>query len=242
MLGRLVPLTADPHRLNHCQLMHDDEFVGLGRREKHGYNDWLDSKTWSHWRTADRCRTSLRVASLGACGHLRWCSRSPSYFASRWPSQARQPSPSCWAMGALDAAMSKVGSASISLTYVTGALVKLGQGAGNRVMSWRRSVVAAGSNVASLLSGSTATAALQHTRMVPVPRMDRKVEPDPKLNSFEHRFRRGAKPMARWSSCSPISGELERVAQDYAAARIGLPSDRTGPSRARRLRPSRRRL
>ncbi len=35
------------------------------------------------------------------------------------------------AMGALNAAMSKVGSASVSLTYVTGALVKFGQGTGN---------------------------------------------------------------------------------------------------------------
>ncbi len=93
-------------------------------------------------------------------------------------------------MGALDAAMSKVGSASISLTYVTGTLVKLGQGAGNWVTSRRRSVVAAGSNVASLLSGSTATATLQHTRMVPIPRTDLKVESDSKLESFEHRFRR----------------------------------------------------
>jgi len=56
------------------------------------------------------------------------------------------------AMGSLNAAISKVGTASVSLTFVTGALVKFGQGLGNWVTgrradtSWRhRQLVGLGS-------------------------------------------------------------------------------------------------
>ena len=67
------------------------------------------------------------------------------------------------AMGALNATMSKVGNASVSLTYVTGALVKFGQGAGNWVTGRRvdLSWLLQAPMWASLLAGSTAAAALQ---------------------------------------------------------------------------------
>lgn len=66
-------------------------------------------------------------------------------------------------MGALNAAMSKVGNASVSLTYVTGALVKFGQGVCNWLtgrradLSWLLQVPM----WASLLAGSCAAASLQ---------------------------------------------------------------------------------
>ncbi len=67
------------------------------------------------------------------------------------------------AMGALNAAMSKVGSAGVSLTYVTGALVKFGQGAGNWVTGRRADLswLLQAPMWASLLAGSTAVATLQ---------------------------------------------------------------------------------
>ncbi len=67
------------------------------------------------------------------------------------------------AMGALNAAMSKVGSASVSLTYVTGALVKFGQGAGNWVTGRRADLswLLQAPMWASLLAGSTAAASMQ---------------------------------------------------------------------------------
>ena len=68
------------------------------------------------------------------------------------------------AMGALNAAMNKVGDTNVSLTYVTGALVKLGQGAGNWLtcqtadLSW----LLHAPMWASLLAGAVAGAELQH--------------------------------------------------------------------------------
>ena len=71
------------------------------------------------------------------------------------------------AMGALNAAMSKVGSASVSLTYVTGALVKFGQGAGNWVTGRRADLswLLQAPMWASLLAGSTAAATMQQFGM-----------------------------------------------------------------------------
>ncbi len=67
------------------------------------------------------------------------------------------------AMGALNAAMSKVGSASISLTYVTGALVKFGQGAGNWLTRRRADIswLLQAPMWMSLLAGSIAAAMVQ---------------------------------------------------------------------------------
>ncbi len=63
------------------------------------------------------------------------------------------------AMGALNAAMSRVGSASVSLTYVTGALVKFGQGAGNWLTGRRADLswLLQAPMWASLLAGSIAS-------------------------------------------------------------------------------------
>jgi uncharacterized membrane protein YoaK (UPF0700 family) len=67
------------------------------------------------------------------------------------------------AMGALNAAMSRVGSANVSLTYVTGALVKFGQGAGNWLTGQRADLswLLQAPIWASLLAGSVASAMLQ---------------------------------------------------------------------------------
>ncbi len=67
------------------------------------------------------------------------------------------------AMGGLNAAMSKVGSASVSLTYVTGALVKFGQGAGNWLTGRRAdsSWLLQAPMWASLLAGSIAAVMVQ---------------------------------------------------------------------------------
>ncbi|AME27339.1 hypothetical protein AXG89_26690 (plasmid) [Burkholderia sp. PAMC 26561] len=68
------------------------------------------------------------------------------------------------AMGALNAALTKVNGMSVSLTYVTGALIKFGQGIGNWVtgrradLSWTLQAPL----WASLLAGSCTAAALQH--------------------------------------------------------------------------------
>lgn len=68
------------------------------------------------------------------------------------------------AMGSLNAAISKVGAASVSLTFVTGALVKFGQGLGNWLigqradMSWLVQAAMWG----SLLAGSCAAAFVRH--------------------------------------------------------------------------------
>ena len=67
------------------------------------------------------------------------------------------------AMGALNAAMSKVGGASVSLTYVTGTLVKFGQGAGNWLTGQRAELswLLQAPMWASLLSGSIAAVMVQ---------------------------------------------------------------------------------
>ena len=67
------------------------------------------------------------------------------------------------AMGALNAAMSKAGSASVSLTYVTGALVKFGQGAGNWLTGRRADLswLLQAPMWASLLAGSIAAVIVQ---------------------------------------------------------------------------------
>ena len=67
------------------------------------------------------------------------------------------------AMGALNAAMSKVGGASVSLTYVTGALVKFGQGVGNWLTGRRADVswLLQAPMWASLLAGSIAAVMVQ---------------------------------------------------------------------------------
>ncbi len=67
------------------------------------------------------------------------------------------------AMGAFNAAMSKVGSASVSLTYVTGALVKFGQGAGNWLTGRRADLswLLQAPMWASLLAGSIAAVTAQ---------------------------------------------------------------------------------
>ncbi len=67
------------------------------------------------------------------------------------------------AMGGLNAAMSKVGGASVSLTYVTGALVKFGQGVGNWLTGRRADVswLLQAPMWASLLAGSIAAVTMQ---------------------------------------------------------------------------------
>ncbi len=67
------------------------------------------------------------------------------------------------AMGALNAAMSKVGSASVSLTYVTGALVKFGQGVGNWLTGRRADLswLLQAPMWTSLLAGSVAAVTVQ---------------------------------------------------------------------------------
>ena len=70
------------------------------------------------------------------------------------------------AMGALNASMSRVGSTKVSLTYVTGTLVKVGQGLGRLVSGqgagtgW---LLQAGMWVCLLL-GATAAAAVQRAQ------------------------------------------------------------------------------
>ena len=66
-------------------------------------------------------------------------------------------------MGALNAAMNKVGGASVSLTYVTGALVKFGQGAGNWLTGRRAdtSWLLQAPMWASLLAGSIVAVMVQ---------------------------------------------------------------------------------
>ncbi len=67
------------------------------------------------------------------------------------------------AMGGLNAAMSRVGNASVSLTYVTGALVKFGQGAGNWLTGRRADLswLLQAPMWASLLAGSSAAVTVQ---------------------------------------------------------------------------------
>ncbi len=66
-------------------------------------------------------------------------------------------------MGALNAAMSKVGSASVSLTYVTGTLGKFGQGVGNWLTGRRADLswLLQAPMWASLLAGSVAAMVVQ---------------------------------------------------------------------------------
>ena len=68
------------------------------------------------------------------------------------------------AMEALNAAISKVGAASVSLTYVTGALVKFGQGLGDWVTGQRAdwSWLIQAAMWGSLLTGSCAAAFVRH--------------------------------------------------------------------------------
>lgn len=68
------------------------------------------------------------------------------------------------AMGSLNAAISKVGAASVSLTFVTGALVKVGQGVGNWITGRRadRSWLVQAAMWGSLLTGSSAAAFVRY--------------------------------------------------------------------------------
>jgi len=68
------------------------------------------------------------------------------------------------AMGALNATMSNVGSANVSLTFVTGALVKFGQGLGNSLNGHRAETpwLLQAPMWASLLAGSCTAALIRH--------------------------------------------------------------------------------
>jgi uncharacterized membrane protein YoaK (UPF0700 family) len=72
------------------------------------------------------------------------------------------------AMGLLNASISRVGAASVSLTFVTGALVKFGQGLGNWITGHRSERLWGLQAVmwASLLAGSCAAAVLRNRGVV----------------------------------------------------------------------------
>lgn len=74
---------------------------------------------------------------------------------------ATAPEPMVLAMGALNASIQRVGNIPVGLTYVTGALVRLGQGLGDfvtrRVIGWNW--LAQASPLAGLIAGATLGAA-----------------------------------------------------------------------------------
>jgi uncharacterized membrane protein YoaK (UPF0700 family) len=89
--------------------------------------------------------------------HLTWVLVAVAVLLAIAALLATSPEPMVLAMGALNAAMHRAGKIGVSLTYVTGTLVKFGQGLGDfltrRVAGW--TWLAQASPWAGLIAGST---------------------------------------------------------------------------------------
>ena len=89
--------------------------------------------------------------------HLAWALVAVALLLAIAAALATSPQPMVLAMGALSASMQRAGKIDVSVTYVTGTLVKLGQGLGNfltrRSTGWTWLVQA--SPWAGLIAGAT---------------------------------------------------------------------------------------
>jgi uncharacterized membrane protein YoaK (UPF0700 family) len=71
------------------------------------------------------------VAALGGRWHMTWVLIAVAVLLAIAGASAAAPEPMVIAMGALNASMDRAGNISVSLTFVTGVLVRFGRGLGN---------------------------------------------------------------------------------------------------------------
>jgi len=74
------------------------------------------------------------LAAFTGRWHMTWVLGAVAGLLALTASSAMAPEPMVFAMGALNAAMHRAGSLPVSLTFVTGVLVRFGQGLGNFLM------------------------------------------------------------------------------------------------------------
>ena len=102
------------------------------------------------------------LAHLSGRRHLAWVLAAVSALLSAAALRSTAPEPMVLAMGALNASMHRAGRIGVSLTYVTGTLVKLGQGLGDylarRAAGW--DWLAQASPWAGLIAGAAIGGAL----------------------------------------------------------------------------------
>lgn len=97
------------------------------------------------------------VAALSGARHMTWVLLGVTLMLAASAGLASAPEPMVLAMGALNASMHRAGNIPVSLTFVTGVLVRLGQGLGDLLTrrSSRWSSLAQASPWMGLIAGAT---------------------------------------------------------------------------------------